>query len=695
MENGNSKTSGIYLHYYVMFSSSASKKVFSPITTRRNRNGQHGLDPELKGILPALWYCLHLPRNGWDTLSFPKPLIASGNWVPHSIRPIPSTIDFKMAKQHMVNYFPPTLVISEDLCYETACEFASDFNATLGCVRVSDLSNELLKKHWKEVTEMVQELPTQLSPLSVNPNILPESARSALPLTFMSNQFGATDRIFNNLLSLDFSRLGLLHHLISLRSRFNTMFELAQKGSQDPTEDLLSKTLQDQQERVRVPLVLTLPGTPGRLRVSGSSKEQEKELETEKSVIDMLAVHSAAASGGVWLHGGTLPTELFTELHKLECHGKLKVKDNRFVWRSMKRIGESLAEHLGSDGLILLKRASRVSVFSDFPIGLAILPGMEDPLCCILPISYKPLTPLMQTIQTQLPWSGEHYIGRGFKVIIAECLSPQDKIRKFSDGVWNMVREMFQSDERVQVVYSETQSIQALKNLLLLHSDADILVISAHGEYDEKKNFAGLKVGNETWLAAKKEFQVPPIVILSACHVAPRGLGAVTVNDLLFRLGARTVLGTLIPVDVYRNALLVIDLFVSILEALEGEGRFRSLDEAWHFTVARNALNEILESSKPLNEWAHRRAPHKQSPIDKFWLSKSLGRLRTGHIYSDTLQILREIAEEDGLREHLEAVSSSTGFFPESCFYVMTGAPETVILKDPFIERYMDQGLIR
>lgn len=67
----------------------------------------------------------------------------------------------------------------------------------------------------------------------------------------------------------------------------------------------------------------------------------------------------------------------------------------------------------------------------------------------------------------------------------------------------------------------------------------DILHISGHGYYDRRSNMAGLMVGNEFWMADGNDYTVPPVVVLSACHVSPRGSGTVNVADMLFVQGQK------------------------------------------------------------------------------------------------------------------------------------------------------------
>ena len=112
------------------------------------------------------------------------------------------------------------------------------------------------------------------------------------------------------------------------------------------------------------------------------------------------------------------------------------------------------------------------------------------------------------------------------------------------------------------------------------------------------------------------------------------------------------MLGTLIPVDVRRNALLMVRFFTYIDETMRKRGPFRSLDEIWQHTVATNAVNELISASKEVRKWAHAGGPDK-NVLSEFMLTRSVGRLRAGHVYADTETILTEIADERGFGEVL------------------------------------------
>lgn len=153
-----------------------------------------------------------------------------------------------------------------------------------------------------------------------------------------------------------------------------------------------------------------------------------------------------------------------------------------------------------------------------------------------------------------------------------------------------------------------------------------------------------------------------------------------SVADMFIQAGAKAILSTLIPVDVRRNALLLIRLFAYITEAQNGSSQLKTLDEAWSFVVASNAINEILDASPKLRKWAMTKNRNGKTPFFEFTMVKSKGRLNVAHVYKSTIEILSELAREDDMEEYLNSVLSSTGYFPESAFYQMIGYPENIFL---------------
>lgn len=187
--------------------------------------------------------------------------------------------------------------------------------------------------------------------------------------------------------------------------------------------------------------------------------------------------------------------------------------------------------------------------------------------------------------------------------MIVECLDQKDHIRSASDIGWGRVIEASRENSLIEVLYKEVGSINDIELLLAESTDIDILVISAHGVY-HGENFAGLSVGDEFWIP-DSDLNVPPVVILSACHVAPKGRGAYTVSDAFLKAGALAVLGTLIPVDVRHNSHLTQRFFWYISEVLKGNFSSKNIAEVLPCVISINAVNEVVDASKKLRAWFH------------------------------------------------------------------------------------------
>ena len=173
---------------------------------------------------------------------------------------------------------------------------------------------------------------------------------------------------------------------------------------------------------------------------------------------------------------------------------------------------------------------------------------------------------------------------------------------------------------------------------------------------------------------------LPPVVILSACHVAPRGAGAISVTDLLLREGAAAVLGTQVPIKVTHNATLMVRFLVYIAEVLAGREDHGTLLDLWHRVQVSNAVNDVLAAGR-LGLWGHAASANQLPVIQEFMNSRSAGRLRHGSVYADTETVLGEIADNQGLGGRVRGWMRQPGYVPESLFYVFAGRPERIYLR--------------
>ena len=179
-----------------------------------------------------------------------------------------------------------------------------------------------------------------------------------------------------------------------------------------------------------------------------------------------------------------------------------------------------------------------------------------------------------------------------------------------------------------------------------------------------------------------------PIVILSACHASPRGMGTITIADLFLRNGALAVLGTFIPVNAHRNLILMTRLFTYIAEAQKKYDQYKTLADAWSGSVATNTIHELMMESPRFRKWMYNEDRNGNVRAIEFQLKRCVGRLRGSHIYSDTVKIIKEMLAEEGMQGCFGDILDQSDYLPESFFYQFLGKPENVFLFNEIFDEY-------
>jgi hypothetical protein len=323
----------------------------------------------------------------------------------------------------------------------------------------------------------------------------------------------------------------------------------------DVAAQRLPATALEEREKFRMPVVIALPGVaPAYMReVFPSSSRQgipplsrtddqdtwsleikdRPDHEIERAAIELITTHRALSRSGLGLMMGSVPSQGFVELAQIERHF-VDGPNGKAVWRLLDRLNAA-AESIWDDAsLDCISRASMLTVFSNFPIGLLRLPGEEGYLGHRVPIAYRPLIPLTRAVQHELTDVPPISLVENFTVLVAEAIPEDDIVGRYSRAGWESVEDMIrQQSNRITMERVETLSIDALKSAIS-NKKPDILVISAHGHLDLASNVAGLMIGDQFYLGPEID-SLPSVVILSACYVAPRGAGAMPLS--LFWLG--------------------------------------------------------------------------------------------------------------------------------------------------------------
>lgn len=196
-------------------------------------------------------------------------------------------------------------------------------------------------------------------------------------------------------------------------------------------------------------------------------------------------------------------------------------------------------------GELISKGVDSLKICSDVPLEWVYL--KELPLMITHEVSKIPMTPGNFFLQNTLVG------GRAF--IPEEILREVLIIRSFGavDPIRTMLQtsiEFYKVKDKISIKFVDVGTVEEVVNALN-NFDKAIVIFDCHGGHDGDNKPGWLKIGNEkldTWELAGRA-RVPPIVLLSACSTSAIGGSHASVANGLLRSGARSVVGTFLPVD--------------------------------------------------------------------------------------------------------------------------------------------------
>jgi hypothetical protein len=662
----------------------------------------HGLDHEVVAALPGLWYCLHLPNSLFELIDIPPSGLVMGQSLDlgHHIVLVPVAAFTAEHVGALLAQGVPVLAVCPDELLAETTERCASLGFALPPAPYSQLSSESLEAHWRAIYELID---TDEPYLGRAPRLSHglEFAPADLPRRWLARQLDDAEEVGAETREPDQDMA--IYRALNAQVLLRVAVRLAKDDyAPEPNDAMFAEV----RERLRVPVTLAAPGVAATyvnsaydadLRGVRARKRSAVAADTwttttdgwddaaaELSAIRFLATHRAMARSGVGITLPPVPSEAFGLLAQLEAHMRTPRPTGKAVARLLDRLADATA-HLWTPAVTAaVARASTLTAFSNFPLGLLRLPGDTAPLSARVPITYRPLLPLTRAVQAELSYVPLVDRSERVTVLLAECVPKTDPVGALSRRGWAAAQKMLAKGvgERLAVDLVETPSAGAVREAIVAHRP-DILIISAHGALSPARNVAGLSVGNEVVLGPGLG-PLPPVVILSACHVAPRGAGTVSVVDLLLREGAIAVLGTQVPVDVRSNTMLTVRLLVNIAEVLAGRGNYgENLLQVWRHVQSGNAVLDVLAGSPSLHAWGGSRAPSGRTVLEEFMAVRSVDRLHTGDIYTDTETVLGAIADDMDLGDRVRNWFRNPGYVPESLFYAFAGSPERIQLRTP------------
>lgn len=243
--------------------------VFDKNKERELSPSLHLYNPMLADISLALWYCLHMPRHGFDVISSPDSLFVEGDGIhQHNIFIISSELE--EPNINLIKTYSPALYISEDSCYQEAMKINDEIPSKLGCVSIQNLSSTMLSEHWGIIKERVRNTlkDINIQMLDVSPRLLDENERAALPNIFLSNQNGDTEEMLKLLESQCYSFESRSYVTKKQLTMFNLFHQLG-RSLEKVSNAEISNAINEAFAYTPCPLVLTLPGGPTSRRSYG------------------------------------------------------------------------------------------------------------------------------------------------------------------------------------------------------------------------------------------------------------------------------------------------------------------------------------------------------------------------------------------------------------------------------------------
>jgi len=252
--------------YIILFSSgSIYEQEYKPIvgfddiiTLTQNVPYFYGFDKNLIPIVPALWYCLHLPRTRYDLRSVPINVIKkSQDWElaqDISLIPVPCPKDV----YSIINPFNPSIVIYPDDIFEAAHTFCENVPVLLDMAPLSSLNSKLLKKHWLQLYAALMKGEGELFAV---PPLFPESLLRTyiLPNFFVNRQLTDDNTCLKKFAKLRSKKDALIYSfetqaVLSATARFEV------EGITDPTQAQFKDRVSEEKRNFTCPISVCVPG---------------------------------------------------------------------------------------------------------------------------------------------------------------------------------------------------------------------------------------------------------------------------------------------------------------------------------------------------------------------------------------------------------------------------------------------------
>ena len=297
------------------------------------------------------------------------------------------------------------------------------------------------------------------------------------------------------------------------------------------------------------------------------------------------------------------------------------------------------------------------------------------PLCVQHDVCRIPVTPGNLFIDQVTPKRYVHLKQADFQdILILSALQKTDPISRLFESAIGVFAPHFANRVRVhtKVVRNQSDLVKSLNAF-----EGAMVIFDGHGEHMQSEAAILHLLDEEVnvWELKADRPRVPPIVVLSACdtHAADRN-HASTANGFL-SIGARTVLGTVFPIDARDAATFIARLLYRVAEFIPSAQRQFNRSLTWLEIMSGMIRMQLL------TDFCRRLLQNGSIDEDSYKKVHMAGNIAINSREEWPFDRVIECALEQGLRENvakkelLRAAANSTAIS-----YLQLGRPETIIV---------------
>lgn len=364
-------------------------------------------------------------------------------------------------------------------------------------------------------------------------------------------------------------------------------------------------------------------------------------------------------------------------LRHLATHSRHGTRNEVKLRRLFAAVQKHYAKVVASDLLDLIGSSKTgIKLVTDAP--LEWLPIRDLPLSLRYDVSRICSTPgnlmIGELVTPQL-------LKRSYKayqdVLIVSALPDSDPIADLLDRALRATSPLWSGKIRLtrSKVRTRKEFIDALNSF-----SGGIFIFDGHGVPGTPEEPGGLMIGDElldVW-SLRNEVRMPPVVILSACDTLPIDASHASAANGFLAVGARTVVGTLLPIDARSAAAFIARLMHRLADylpaAFEIFGRALRWTEIISGMLRMQLLTDLLSpfatdgtlTEEQLRE-LHARGNLAINMLEPDWFEIAI----------DAVSVRTGMSVADVRRRFCDTIPTS-----DAVRYVQLGSPETLILDD-------------